>query len=77
MQLNSYTENNSKFYYTCFSYKNSEYKPWKDVNGPHELGQLIRVNEGKEETLVDKLTCPHSARKVNNKIFIVIQEMGS
>ena len=69
MQLNSYTENNSKFYYTCFSYKNSEYKPWKDINGPHELGQLIRVNEGKEETLVDKLTCPHSARKVGNKIF--------
>ena len=69
MQLNSYTEDNEGFFYTCFSYNNSSYKPWKDINGPFELGQLRNVKNGVDELLVDKLTCPHSARKVGNKIF--------
>lgn len=68
MQLNSLCRDTHKnFYSTCFSTIKSEFKPWKDEVGPFEKGGIIRHRDDK--VIVQNLTCPHSVRAVDNKLF--------
>lgn len=68
MQLNSLCRDACNiFYSTCFSTIKSDFKPWKDEVGPLKKGGIIRHSD--DQIIVKNLTCPHSARIVNNKLF--------
>jgi uncharacterized protein (TIGR03032 family) len=68
MQLNSICRDaNNTFYSTCFSTMKSDFKPWKDEVGPLNKGGIIRHSD--DQVIVNNLTCPHSARIAENKIF--------
>jgi len=78
MQINSFSESAADiFAFTCFSFKQSRYKPWKDDNGPTGLGALIEVVHGSENKLVTGLTCPHSARYRNDDIYYCNSGFGT
>ncbi len=66
-QLNSLTFSENEGYSTCFSSIDSEYKPWKDKEGPLKKGSLIRHSDS--SSLVRGLTCPHSVRSVDENLF--------
>lgn len=77
-QINSYSERSvNSFVFTCFSFANSSYKPWKDEKGPSQMGSLVEINNGKEIELVSNLTCPHSARYSGNDIFFCNSGLGT
>ena len=68
MQLNSLCRDSTDtFYSTCFSTIKSDFKPWKDEVGPLNKGGIIRHSD--DQVIVKNLTCPHSARIADNKIY--------
>jgi len=68
MQLNSLCHDSANtFYSTCFSTIKSDFKPWKDDMGPLNKGGIIRHSD--DEVIVNNLTCPHSARIANDRLF--------
>lgn len=69
MQLNSLCRDasNNTFYSTCFSTIKSDFKPWKDEVGPLNKGGIIRHSD--DQVIVKNLTCPHSARFADNRLF--------
>ena len=68
MQLNSLCRDaHNRFYSTCFSTLKSSFKPWKDEAGPLNKGGIIRHSD--DRVIVKNLTCPHSARITDNRIF--------
>ena len=68
MQLNSLCrDTKNRFYSTCFSTIKSNFKPWKDEVGPLNKGGIIRHTDN--QIIVKGLTCPHSARIKDNKLF--------
>ena len=68
MQLNSLCRDHTNtFYSTCFSTIKSNFKPWKDEVGPLNKGGIIRHSD--DQVIVRDLTCPHSARIRDNRLF--------
>ena len=68
MQLNSLSRDAcNTFYSTCFSTIKSDFKPWKDEFGPLNKGGIIRDID--DQVIVKNLTCPHSVRIANNRLF--------
>lgn len=68
MQLNSLCRDSANaFYLTCFSAIKSDFKPWKDSVGPLNKGGIIRHTD--DQVIVNNLTCPHSVRIKDNRLF--------
>lgn len=77
LQLNSIALNETpeKSFYTAFSNLATGAKPWKEGYGPREKG-VIYSGETREP-LLTKLTCPHSARLYDGKLWLCNSGYGS
>ena len=75
MQLNSLSfESDKDAFSTCFSACDSNYKPWKDSEGPRGKGAIIRHSDS--HILVSNLTCPHSVRVIDNHLYFCNSGFG-
>jgi uncharacterized protein (TIGR03032 family) len=77
LQLNSVAWGGSpeQSFYTAFSNSNKGYKPWKEGYGPDKKGVVF---SGKTRNpLVTGLTCPHSAKLHDGKLWVCNSGYGS
>ena len=75
MQLNSLAfGGDGDAFSTCFSACDSDYKPWKDSEGPKAKGAVIRHSDS--HILVSGLTCPHSVRVIDGQLFFCNSGFG-
>lgn len=68
MQLNSLARlKDVDAFSTCFSAVDSDFKPWKDSEGPQGKGAIVRHSDS--EVLLSSLTCPHSVRIIDGSLY--------
>jgi len=75
MQLNSLAiAENGDAFSTCFSARDSDYKPWKDSEGPRGKGAILRHSDSM--ILLGDLTCPHSIRLIDGRLYFCNSGFG-
>jgi len=76
LQLNSMARGSTlkDSFFTAFSDQPTEEKPWKKGYGPKGKGVVFEGSS--RETIYRGLTCPHSARKFMDKLWLCNSGMG-